>query len=283
MRWLTVVACALSLAACAGGSVDGSAAPEASVAPKADRPTVDRVVRDPAISEASGLAVSGRDPARLLMHNDSGDAAVVFAVGKNGRTVATYRFDGVTARDWEGMARVGTGNQSTLYLGDIGDNRSTWRNIAVYIAPQPPGDGRLSVTATRYRLQFPDGPRDAEALLVSPTTGRIYVVSKRLTGAAIYLAPNDLRSTGFNQLTRWRSAPAFVTDGAFAPDGSRYALRTYTSAFIYDASSGAQQARIELPAQPQGESLTWTADGAALLVGSEGQRQRIWRVPVPPE
>jgi WD40 repeat protein len=242
--------------------------------------SVDRVVRDPRISESSGLAVSGRNPSWLLTHNDSGGAAQVFAVDAQGRTAAVYRFAGVTARDWEGMARIGEGADSTLYLGDIGDNRNSWRNVAVYIAPEPAGTGRLTATATRYRLTFPDGPRDAEALMVSPRTGRVYVVTKRLTGAAIYLAPSDLRPTGFNRLEKWRDAPAFVTDGAFSPDGSRYALRGYTQAFVYDAASGALLENVDLPAQPQGESLTWSTDGRSLLVGSEGQRQEIWQVPL---
>lgn len=224
--------------------------------------------------------MSGRSPGRLLTHNDSGDEAVVYAVDRSGRTAATYTFDGVTARDWEAMARVGEGSTSRLYLGDIGDNRSSWRNVAVFVAREPTGDGARTVRAKRYRLTYPDGPRDAEALMVSPTTGRIYVVSKRVAGAAIYLAPEELSTDSFNELTRWRDAPLLVTDGAFSPDGTRYALRNYTTAFVYDAASGEREASIGLPAQPQGESLTWSADGLSLLVGSEGGRQPVWRVPL---
>jgi hypothetical protein len=262
----------------AGASSGTTAAPSA-----AAEPSVDRVVRDPRVSESSGLAVSGRESSWLLTHNDSGADAEVFAIDPQGRTRATYRLAGVTARDWEGMARVGSGSASTLYLGDIGDNRNSWRNIAVYVAPEPQGSGRLTTKAMRYRLTFPDGPRDAEALMVSPRNGRVYVVAKRLAGAAIYLAPADLRSTGFNRLVKWRDAPAFVTDGAFSPDGARYALRGYTQAFVYDAESGDVLQRVDLPAQQQGESLTWTSDGAALLVGSEGTQQPIWRVPLSPQ
>lgn len=257
----------------AGADSGTNAAPSPSA-----EPSVDRVVRDPRVSESSGLAVSGREASWLLTHNDSGAEAEVFAIDPRGRTRATYRLAGVTARDWEGMARVGSGSASTLYLGDIGDNRNSWRNIAVYVAAEPQGSGRLTTKATRYRLTFPDGARDAEALMVSPRTGRVYVVTKRLTGPAIYLAPADLRSTGFNRLVKWRDAPAFVTDGAFSPDGARYALRSYTRAFVYDAGTGALLETLDLPAQPQGESLTWSSDGAALLVGSEGPQQPIWRV-----
>jgi DNA-binding beta-propeller fold protein YncE len=178
------------------------------------------------------------------------------------------------------MARVGEGSESTLYLGDIGDNRNAWRNIAVYVAPEPRGTGRLSTTAKRCRLTFPDGPRDAEALMVSPRTGRVYVVTKRLAGAAIYLAPRELRPTGFNQMVKWRDAPAYVTDAAFSPDGTRYALRSYTRALVYDAESGQLVQSVDLPPQPQGESLTWSVDGKNLLVGSEGVRQEIWQVPL---
>lgn len=277
-----VLVAACALAACSSSGPADAPPPvtggPSSVGP--DAPTVERVVRDPLISESSGLAVSGRNPSWLLTHNDSGGDAQVFAVDERGRTAAVYRFDGVTARDWEGMARVGEGSASRLYLGDIGDNRNTWRNIAVYVAPEPRGTGRQTTTATRYRLTFPDGSRDAEGLMVSPRTGRVYVVTKRLAGAAIYLAPSNLRPTGFNRMVKWRDAPAFITDGAFSPDGSRYALRGYTQAFVYEATSGRLLERVDLPAQPQGESLTWSADGRSLLVGSEGVRQEIWQVPL---
>ena len=79
---------------------------------------------------------------------------------------------------------------------------------------------------TQYDLEFPDGPRDAETLLVDPATGRLYVVSKRVQGAAVYAAPKQLSASHVNVLTKVAKAPPLVTDGAFARDG-RLVIRDY--------------------------------------------------------
>jgi hypothetical protein len=243
-------------------------------------PTVDRIPQDERIVEASGMTVSGRDADVLLIHNDSGDDANLYRVGPDGQNWGRIRLRDTEPRDWEAAARLGTGDNSRVFIGDIGDNRSSWPTISVLEFDEPTGRGDATVTPTVYRFEFEDGPRDAESLMVSPRTGRLYVVSKRAMGAAVYLAPERLRTDEVNVLRRWRSAPPLTTDGAFSPDGSRYALRSYTSVTVYDAATGTPT-EIDIPLQRQGESLTWTQDGTAVLIGSEGERQKIYRVPVP--
>jgi hypothetical protein len=277
--WVASACVAVAAAACAappnaGG--DGSVP-----APTQTSASIDRVPRDARIAESSGLALSGRDPEVLLTHNDSDDGPFVFRIGPNGDAWGRIELVGAPARDWEGMARIGSGDDARLFVGDIGDNRSSWPSIAVIEAAEPPGRSLSTTSARVYRFVYPDGPRDAESLLVSPRTGRVVVVSKRIGDAALYRAPEGLRTDGVNRLERWRDAPDLVTDGAYAPDGLRYALRGYTRAYIYDAASGKRLAVIPLPLQPQGESLTWTEDGSALLIGSEGIGTEIVRVPVP--
>jgi hypothetical protein len=78
---------------------------------------------------------------------------------------------------------------------------------------------------------------------------------------------------------------SLVTDGASLPDG-RIVLRGYVDAVVYTdrtrSDRGLQATeRVTLPPQGQGETLTVTDGGAALLVGSEGVKQALWRVPLP--
>jgi hypothetical protein len=115
--------------------------------------------------------------------------------------------------------------------------------------------------------------------LVSPTTGRLYVVSKLVEGAAVYEAPAHLRTDHVNVLTRIASAPALVTDGAFSPDGKTVALRDYVWAWRSSSVRGPWH-QLQIPLEPQGESLTWTPDGRAVLIGSEGADSIVWRVPM---
>jgi hypothetical protein len=166
-----------------------------------------------------------------------------------------------------------------LFLGDIGDNREDRPDISVFRFREPSDLRDQTVPAEWYRFTYPDGPHDAEALLVHPRTGRLVVVTKDLSGAGVYRAPRDLVTTdaGTNRLVRVADAPSFVTDGAYLPDG-RLALRTYTSVYVYDRP-GSEIGSADLPVQPQGESLA--VDGARLLVGSEGERSAVYRVAVP--
>ena len=238
-------------------------------------------IADPRITEASGLAVGLRHPDVLYTHNDSSDVPRFFAIGEDGRTLAAFTVAGAEARDWEAMA---TGRdrrgRPVLYLADIGDNLGgAWPSVSVYRVREPRRLRDATVRATRYRFRYADGARNAEALLVHPRTGRLYVVSREWEGG-LYAAPKRLRSGEVNVLRRVAGAPSFVTGGDFAPDGSRFALRTYLSASIYASPGEGQVASVSLPDQPQGESVAYTRDGRALLVGSEGPRSAVWRVPL---
>lgn len=258
-----------------------AAAPAAAAG--ADQPRLLLRLSDRRIAESSGLAASTVHPGVLYTHNDSGDSARFFAVGAGGRVVATYDLTGARARDWEAVAAgPGPGGRPTLWLGDLGDNLGgTWPEVYVFAVREPRRLVSGPVRWARYRLRYADGPRDAEALLVDPRTGRLYVVSKRAGGAGVYAAPAHLRRTRVNLLRRVGGAPPLVTDGSFSPDGSRVALRDYVEAYVYDRPGGPEVARLTLPLQQQGESLTWSSDGQQLLVGSEGGDSGVWAVPLP--
>src|SRR4029453_3652398 len=80
-----------------------------------------------------------------------------------------------------------------------------------------------------------DGPHNAEALLVDPRSNRLYVASKQDEGGGLYQAPARLRGDRVNLLRRIAAVPPTGTDGAFAPDGRTFVLRTYLDAHVYTA------------------------------------------------
>jgi hypothetical protein len=238
-------------------------------------------LEDPRIQESSGLALSRHHPAVLWTHNDSGDGPRLFAVGADGRTLATLTLAGVEARDWEAVAagRDDRGRPA-LFVGDIGDNQDLWPEVAVYRVAEPARLRDATVPAVRYRLRYADGPRNAEALLVDPRSNRLYVATKDAGGGGLYRAPARLRTGRVNLLRRVARVPPVVTDGAFLPDGRGFVLRDYQEAYVY-AAPGRRVAELDLPPQYQGESLTVSADGRSVLVGSEGSASDVWRVPLP--
>jgi hypothetical protein len=251
-----LAACVLSLVS--GAWADGAAAGEST--------RVAFAIGDPRITESSGLAASVRHPGVLWTHNDSGDTARLFALGPDGRVQATLTLAGVDARDWEAVA--------------IGDNLGSQRSVSVYRVTEPAALRDATVPARRYRLRYADGPHNAEALLVDPRSNRLYVASKQDEGGGLYQAPARLRGDRVNLLRRIAAVPPTVTDGAFAPDGRTFVLRTYLDAHVYTAQ-GKPLDTFALPLQRQGESITYAHDGRDVLVGSEGVRSEIWRVRLP--
>ncbi|SEG92364.1 hypothetical protein SAMN04489712_13328 [Thermomonospora echinospora] len=244
-------------------------------------------ITDPRITESSGLAVSRQHQGVVYTHNDSGGSPLIFAIGPDGRTLATFTLAGATARDWEGMA-IGEDEQGrpALFVADIGDNLGgAWPYVTVYRVPEPSRLRDQTLRATAFRLKYEDGPRNAETVMINPRTNRLYIASKLFSGA-LYEAPARLRATGFNTLRRVGRVPALATDGAFAPDGRSLVIRTYFSAQVYSFDDDAAEKtrplrKVGLPGQEQGESIAYSADGRSLLAGSEGTRQPVWKVPLP--
>jgi hypothetical protein len=224
------------------------------------------------VTESSGLA---RDTTSGLYWtaNDSGSEGVVYGIGRTGWLKGTFRYRAEPV-DVEALAMSG----SRLYVGDIGDNAARRDFVTVYSFNFPaPRD--QTVTYQSYDFSYPDGAHDAETLLVNGE-GRLFVVTKEAKGG-IYAAPRQPSRQGMNTLERVGDAPGYVTDGVFLPDQKTIALRTYLSVELLSADDYRPTARAGLPLQPQGESLTVSLDGSALLAGSEGVKSQVYRIDIP--
>ncbi|MGC0422372.1 hypothetical protein [Embleya sp. AB8] len=235
-------------------------------------------IEDDRITESSGLVASALHPDVYWTHNDSGDKPRVFAIGKDGATKATITLAGVDARDWEAITvgKDDAGNPA-LFVGDIGDNhRGRWPEVWIYRFTEPTTLADATIKPTKFRVRYDDGPRDAEALLLDPRTNKLYIASKEAEGG-LYEQPEQLSTTGLNTFRRIAAGGAIVTDGAFAPDGSRFVLRGYFSATVF-AAPGRELGGVNVPIQRQGESVAWSRDGRELLFGSEGKRSQVRRV-----
>jgi hypothetical protein len=265
-----------------------------------DPPSATKVatVSDPRISESSGLAASPTHDDLVWTVNDSGHTASVFGVSTaTGRTVAVLRLRGTDSRDWESMAAQrlpdGTG---VLWIGDTGDNSGLRDSVVLRLVREPrtlPRHGAaIAVTPVSLRVRYPDGPHDVEALVVT-ADGRLLLVTKELFAATVYQVPAHAVATALSGRSVVDPvtardvggvAQSLVTDGSALPDG-RVVLRGYVDAVVYADRTHTDRGllaehRIALPAQQQGETLTVVGGGTALLVGSEGVAQSLWRVPL---
>ncbi|MEU4770766.1 hypothetical protein [Micromonospora sp. NPDC023644] len=201
-------------------------------------------------------------------------------------------------RDTEDLA---VGADGTVWVADIGDNDRSRQTIAVW--KLPPGTDRPVL----YRMAYPDGPHDAEALLVTDDDRPVVVTkySATLYAPSAALRPGTtapLVKVGQVRLPASTTSNPFgalgrtaVTGGATAPDGRRVVLRTYADAYEFDVADGDVVAAltggtprvVALPDEPQGESVTYDRDGRSLLTVSEtagrppGTMPGILRYPLP--
>lgn len=251
-----------------------------------------------AVNESSGLAASRTSPGLYWTHNDSDNGPFIYAFDSKGARRGVWRVTGAVSRDWEDIA-AGPGPKSGasyLYIGDTGDNSGRRAEIIVYRVPEPTIE-TSAVTSSKLRplvtepaeairLRYPDGEHDAEALLVHPTSGKIYIVTKvAFEDPSIYefdsMAATDSPTTltRVGQLKVQSLFGGIITGGAISPDGQRVALCDLFQGYEL-ALSGPNTPFDEIWKQPlktiylgkrkQGESITYRLDGKALLATSEG-------------
>ena len=266
---------------------------------------------DGRIDEASGIGVGIASPGVVYVQNDSGDSARFFAVdASTGATLAVYWVPGAQNVDWEDLAvaRDARGVPS-VWLADIGDNDAVRQEVRIYRVDEPVVDrGRVGVDLTTaepsvWRLRYPDGPADAEALAVAPG-GTGYVVTKSFVGeSAVYAVPATADPARVQTLHRVAAirfsmtgtpggplaaiGQLTVTGAAMSTDGRVLVVRTYTDAYLWRVSSGdiaaalhGSPVRLALPEQRQGEGVAVL--GSTLLVDSEGVGSTVYAVPTPP-
>ena len=244
------------------------------------------LVRISGASEASGLAVSRRLTDRLWTHNDS--QPVLIQLDTQGTVVGRVRLSGIKIDDWEAVAVGPCPAGSCIYVGDIGDNNARRKRIIIYRLPEPTaGETEVTVTET-FHGTYPDGPHDAEAMLVT-SDGRLFIVTKGETGAiGLYRFPRELRSGETHALEPLGKPPAAVkpsprdriTDGSVSGDGAWVVLRTNTYLVFHRAAellagSWREAGRIDLKAigEPQGEGVAM-ADGTVYLAGEGGGKNQ---------
>ncbi|NKQ52953.1 hypothetical protein HFP15_08680 [Amycolatopsis sp. K13G38] len=249
----------------------------------AETPATVCTVTDKRITELSGLVSDGRNWYAI---NDGGTSVQVFVLGRD-CVVQRVITNSTDPYDVEDLARSQDG---TLWLSDTGDNDKK-RDTVALLAVTPQGK------TTLYRLTYPDGAHDAEALLLD-RKGTPYLVTKNPFGdSGVYRPSGELRSPGPTPLERVGSlrfkttdtpggpvggfGSVLVTGGATSADGTVIALRTYTDAYLYPAPDGDVAAalgrdpvRIPLADEQQGEAIAFEQDGT-LLSGGEGTGRPI--------
>jgi hypothetical protein len=257
------------------------------------------------ITESSGLAASLCQENVFWTHNDSGNKAHVFALNSKGEKLGTWKVAGAENDDWEDMtAFKNEKGECFLYVGDIGNNDRTRGEFVIYVIKEPKisdadksssAKSPLSIAAAeKIKFEYPDMRHDAETLMIHPQTGDLYVLSKRMSGAAgVYkLAANySLEKTNTLKKIADFSVPAipngFLTGGGISPDGRRAVICDYYDAYEialpekeknFDEIWKQKISVVKLGKREQGEAVSYSRDGKSIFATSENKNSPIIEV-----
>ena len=244
------------------------------------------IIQNTAIKEASGIACSIKNPDILWTHNDSGDTSRIFAVDVDGKDRGEFYLTGIQARDWEDIA-TGPGpvdGESYIYIAEIGDNLARHHVKYIYRFPEPRvinNGKKVELEIDEFDIisfQFPDGPRDAETIMVDPHTKDIYIVSKRENDVRIYRAPYPQPTTGTMILEFLTTLNLTnVNGGDISGSGAGILLKTYTAIYFWQRFPGkplwqsfdTKPIRAPYIIEPQGEAVCWNTDSNGYFTLSE--------------
>jgi hypothetical protein len=240
------------------------------------------------VREASGLALSRAHRNVLWTHNDSNGGAAIFAIDTDGAALGRIELAGAHNRDWEdiavGACPGGGPGGDCVFVADIGDNRAAREGVGIWIAAEPDPSVNGTAQAVFLRLHYPDGARDAEAIVALDDGSLLIVTKGREHPVTVYRSPKlawpAADSTPL-QLTRVQELSAEPVDlprqvtGASGRDGL-IAVRSYARLqfFRFDGDTLAailpEPAQLDSLAEPQGEGIALGARGRAWLVSEAG-------------
>lgn len=247
-----------------------------------------RIVQPPVelpagLEESSGVAVSQKHSGIIWTHNDSGSEPELFALDESRKLLGRVDISAAELVDWEDLAIGECAAGSCLYIADTGDNQARRERVGIYRIPEPEPGASTSEAADFLPFQYPDGPRDAEAIFVLPGE-QLFVISKGRTGdAELFRYPPPLRPNETVELEWVRLLAAGpvpleeqITGAGASPSGEWVAIRSYKRLRLWDpevlvnGGEPALTADLTPLGEVQGEAVALLDNGAAVLTSEGG-------------
>ena len=269
-----------------------------------DAPVRVGTLRSPALKEASGIAASRCRPNVYWTHNDSGDEALLYAIDREGAQLGVWRVASSRNKDWEDIAAFkDSEGKCYLLIGDIGNNELEKGELSIYLVAEPSiedqsaasakGSPQETAPAEVLNYEYPDARRNAETLLVHPSSGDIYVLTKsKKEPVSVYKLKPDFsgakqRALKIAEFTVPAVPNGLLTGGDIAPDGKRVVLCDYVYGYeltlpalaaSFDDIWKQQSLRFDLGDRKVGEAVAFTSNGNAVIAISEELNTPIYLV-----
>jgi len=256
------------------------------------------------IKESSGLSASECQDV-LWTHNDAGNGAFIFGMDTQGKHLGTWKVLNARNTDWESIATFkDSSGKCSLLIADIGDNDENRSELHIYRIPEPALSPEGPASNTKKPLEtepaevlnfsYPDGPNNAETVLVHPATGDIYIVTKKARGPAavhkltpVFGSPEIATTEKVGELSVPSDPPGLITGGSISPDGRRVMLCDKKGGYELVLPDGtdtpdaiwSQKLRpVELGDRKQGEGVSYGRDGISLYASSEKKNAPLFLI-----
>lgn len=234
--------------------------------------------------ESSGLTNGRADPDVYYTLDDGGNDPVLYLFRLDGLYLKTQTLHAATNTDWEDLAAgpcpAAVDAEDCLYVADIGDNDEQRAFVTVWVVPETTEN---EITAIACDLVYPEGKaHDAESLAVGPD-GSVRVFTKEgngatnvyhLSGLACFGDPQEMTEEAELAL----DAPA--TGAAMSADGTALVVRANDRAWLWtgcDVDLTEDPVELDLPGEPFGEAITFSADGLLVTTAEEAEfKVHVW-------
>lgn len=247
------------------------------------------LITEKMMDEVSGIAASQKYPDHIWCHNDSGDKARLFLINAKGELVHTLYLDNVVNRDWEDIALFNDSatGKSMIYIADIGDNSAKYDYGLIYVLEEPTlnlleKESKVTISK-KLTFTYPEGPRDAESLMVDPANRDIYIISKREKNVGLFQIPYPYPNEKIVAKKITDLPYTYIVAGDIASDRSAVVIKDYNSIYHFSLVKDqkieeALLAKPYLPPyirEPQGESICWSTDSKSFFTLSEESLAKI--------
>ena len=194
------------------------------------------------INEASGIVPSFLYNNMFWVTNDSGDQTRLFLINDNAEHKLTVVLEGINAYDTEDLS-MGPGpisGANYIYIADVGDNSTNRTSVKIYRIKEPLttlGDAPSEIVIDKsdvdiIEYQYPEGPRDCEAVMVDPSTGDIFIITKSDNPVNLYVLPYPQATSSINSATFLRTLPFFIiTAGDISYNGREVLIKNYVAVY----------------------------------------------------
>lgn len=182
------------------------------------------------LEESSALYCESAE--RIYSVNDSGNAPIVFQLNEKAQIVSERTPKNVKNRDWEAL----TADDTFFYVGDIGNNRGTRKNVLIYKFPRSESDtGKTKTLSVGYEENRPKENEslnhdfDAEALVAVDEHLVLFSKSWQTDKLRVYLLDKSKEKQRLSAQSIVEGIPGVITGADYDKVNHRYVLVGYPS------------------------------------------------------